>query len=242
MTDRSEMVNQLLFGELVEIVQQEDKWLRISHTYDNYEGWVDVKQVSEIDLSTFTKINEHTHHHLLDIHTTAKSANRQVQLVMGSPLPYYKKHSFTLIKEKFNIKKETVSDKSFKANEENLLTVVNRYLGTPYLWGGRSPFGIDCSGFTQMVFKFFGVELNRDTYQQAEQGRTIDFVESSQPGDLAFFHNENKRIVHTGIILKDKKIIHASGCVRMDILDHHGIYNEERKTYTHHLSFIKRVL
>ncbi|HRG90423.1 MAG TPA: C40 family peptidase, partial [Chitinophagales bacterium] len=118
--------------------------------------------------------------------------------------------------------------------------VAMRYLNAPYLWGGRSPFGIDCSGFTQVVFKFADVQLMRDAYQQAEQGAMVNFVEESQPGDLAFFSNDNGKIIHVGIVLKDQRIIHSSGKVRIDRLDHFGIYNADTKKYSHQLKVIKR--
>jgi cell wall-associated NlpC family hydrolase len=101
--------------------------------------------------------------------------------------------------------------------------------------------GIDCSGFTQNVFAVCGKSIPRDAYQQAELGDTIDFAEEAQEGDLAFFDNEEGRIIHVGMVLKDAKIIHASGRVRIDKLDHEGIYNAETKTYSHRLRIIKRL-
>jgi cell wall-associated NlpC family hydrolase len=114
------------------------------------------------------------------------------------------------------------------------------YLHSPYLWGGRTPFGIDCSGFTQMVYKLAGIRLKRDASQQAEQGTLINLIDEARQGDLAFFDNEEGRIIHVGIMLPNNKIIHASGKVRIDSIDHHGIYNLETKKYTHNLRIIKR--
>ena len=116
------------------------------------------------------------------------------------------------------------------------------YLNAPYLWGGRSPFGIDCSGFTQMVFKLCGIKLLRDAYQQAEQGYLINLLDEAHAGDLVFFDNEEGRITHTGILLPNNRIIHASGKVRIDTLDHHGIYNSETRRYSHKLRLIKRYI
>jgi cell wall-associated NlpC family hydrolase len=115
-------------------------------------------------------------------------------------------------------------------------------LNSPYLWGGKSPFGIDCSGFTQMVYKLCGIKILRDAKQQAQQGSALSFIEEAVPGDLAFFDNEEGKIIHVGIVLKNNKIIHASGCVRIDTLDHQGIYNASAKTYTHNLRVIKNIL
>ena len=120
--------------------------------------------------------------------------------------------------------------------------IAQSLLNVPYQWGGRSPMGMDCSGFTQVVFKILGKKLLRDAWQQAEQGVLVNFIEEIQPGDLVFFDNEEGRIIHVGIALANHKIIHASGCVRIDNLDHHGIYNTETRKYSHNLRIIKRVL
>jgi cell wall-associated NlpC family hydrolase len=116
------------------------------------------------------------------------------------------------------------------------------YLNTPYLWGGKSPFGIDCSGFTQMVYKLCGHELLRDASMQATQGEALSFIEESEPGDLVFFDNEEGNIVHVGIIMEDHHIIHAHGKVRIDRLDHSGIFNHEKRKHTHKLRVIKRIV
>ena len=115
------------------------------------------------------------------------------------------------------------------------------YLNTPYLWGGRSPFGIDCSGFTQVVYRLQGISLPRDAYQQAEIGTTLSFIEESEPGDLAFFDNNEGKIIHVGIILENNHIIHASGKVRIDRIDQQGIFNKEKGQHTHKLRLIKSI-
>jgi cell wall-associated NlpC family hydrolase len=107
------------------------------------------------------------------------------------------------------------------------------------MWGGRTPFGIDCSGFTQMVYRMAGIPLYRDVQQQALQGQVRGFAEEAQPGDLAFFDDEEGRIIHTGIVLEEGKIIHASGSVRIDTLDHQGIFNRDSGSYTHMLRVIR---
>ena len=116
------------------------------------------------------------------------------------------------------------------------------YLNAPYLWGGKTPFGVDCSGFTQMVYKLNGYVLQRDASQQALEGEPLSFIEESQPGDLAFFDNEEGRIIHVGIIMENNYIIHASGKVRIDRLDHLGIYNAETNRHTHRLRVIKKYI
>ena len=126
--------------------------------------------------------------------------------------------------------------------KEHLIETALLYLNTPYLWGGKSPFGIDCSGFTQMVYKLNGYKLLRDASQQATQGEALSFIEESEPGDLAFFDNDEGKITHVGIIMKDNYIIHAHGKVRIDRLDHSGIFNYDVRNHTHKLRVIKRIV
>jgi gamma-D-glutamyl-L-lysine dipeptidyl-peptidase len=137
---------------------------------------------------------------------------------------------------------QAVQNQTVVATPELIIKFARRYLYAPYLWGGKSPFGIDCSGFTQVVFRMAGVRLRRDASQQAEQGRLVDFVDQTQAGDLAFFENDKGKIVHVGIVMEGNQIIHAAGQVRIDRLDHQGIYNEERRLYSHKLRIIKRFL
>ena len=133
-----------------------------------------------------------------------------------------------------------IAEKDF--TKSNLEYVYQEYLDTPYLWGGKSAFGIDCSGFVQQVYKMFGIKLLRDAYLQAEQGVPVQNLAQSKLGDLAFFKNENGRIVHVGMLLENHKIVHASGNVRIDIIDENGIINSETGKRTHQLSLIKRMI
>ena len=129
-----------------------------------------------------------------------------------------------------------------KRKKKELVATALMYLNTPYLWGGKTPFGIDCSGFTQMVYRLNGYKLFRDASQQSTQGEALSFIEESEPGDLAFFDNNEGQIVHVGLIMQDNYIIHAHGKVRIDRLDHTGIYNVDQKTHTHKLRVIKKVI
>ncbi len=236
---RSEMVSQVLFGETYEVVKEQGNWLFIKCNYDNYEGWIDQNQHQEISDKDFNNISSNDFGLALDLVSSATSSQNSIPIICGSSLPFFDGMNFKVGKEKFIYNGQAIQSEA--KNTALFERVAMRYLNAPYLWGGRSPFGIDCSGFTQVVYKFTGIRLLRDAYQQAEQGALVNFIEEAQPGDLAFFNNEAGTIIHVGIILKDNRIIHSSGRVRIDKIDHFGIYNTETKKYSHQLKVIKRV-
>lgn len=235
---RSEQVSQLLFGECYELVQQQSNWLLIRCTYDGYEGWIDENQHHSLNEKEYQQTLGSDTGLALDLVCSAASGQHAIPVLTGSHLPYFDGMNFKIGKEKFIYNGQAIP---YNGRQPSLCErVAMRYLHAPYLWGGRSPFGIDCSGLTQVVYKFMGMALPRDAWQQAERGTTVHFIEDTRPGDLAFFHNEEGKVTHTGILLNDKRIIHASGRVRMDKADHFGIYNSETKKYSHQLKSIKR--
>lgn len=232
-SDVSEMVTQLLYGEHFKILETRKKWSRIRLAFDNYEGWIDNKQyltIAEENYSDFEKQELKLSSDLVDFVTA--SDNQLFSICLGSNISAseYLKHHF----EGKSISKVLP--------KEHLIETALLYLNTPYLWGGKTPFGIDCSGFTQMVYKLNGYKLLRDASQQATQGEALSFIEESEPGDLAFFDNDEGKITHVGIIMKDNYIIHAHGKVRIDRLDHSGIFNYELRNHTHKLRVIKRII
>jgi gamma-D-glutamyl-L-lysine dipeptidyl-peptidase len=167
--------------------------------------------------------------------------DRQVHLPYGAVLPFYTNGTILFLGQRVPVNAVTNTlDGGERA--ELVETYMHPFLGAPYLWGGRTPWGVDCSGFTQMIFMFMGIYLPRDAAQQAEEGDPVQPLELAEPGDLAFFDNDEGRIIHVGIILGDRRIVHASGRVRIDTLDQEGIFNAEEKRYSHHLRLVKRVL
>ncbi len=240
-SDKSEMISQLLFGEVVEILEKKGSWAKIRCSWDNYIGWIDANQIKLITPSEF-KLYSNNHSCSLELVQPAISDDYYLPITLGSNLPNYDGLRFSINGSSFTFSGQVITPLAISPNTELVLKIARRYLYAPYLWGGRSPLGIDCSGFTQVVFKLVGINLPRDTYQQVENGELIDFIEQSQEGDLAFFENKKGNISHVGIILPEDQIIHASGQVRIDKIDHYGIYNEEKEKYTHRLRVIKRVL
>jgi hypothetical protein len=227
-SDSSEMVSQLLFGEVFEVLEIQNNWTKIRCYFDNYEAWMDTKQF--IFLSQ-KELNRHLQG--LSIQTELIS---EIQTPWGSQI--ITRGAFVPPTKTFNIGNHPFEfAKELQNQNFTIETFAKSYLNAPYLWGGKSPFGIDCSGFTQQVFRLFDKNLPRDAYQQAEHGQEIEF-DDAQVGDLAFFHNLSVKITHVGIVLNDKKIIHASGFVKIDTLKQDGIYSDDSKT--HELSFIRR--
>lgn len=236
--DRSEIVSQVLFGEHFMVLENLKQWIKIKLQFDDYTGWIDEKQFQYISENEYNQLSSEgfvLNADLVQYITTAD--NLLLPITLGSSLSFLNDPEIN--KNKFIFEGLKVSGKKPKSE---LIKTAFLYLNAPYLWGGKTPFGIDCSGFTQMVYKLNGYKLLRDASQQASQGEALSFIEESEPGDLAFFDNELGNIIHVGIIMNDNYIIHASGKVRIDRLDHLGIYNPETNRHTHKLRVIKKII
>jgi len=235
--DQSEMVNQVIFGEHFKVLEIRKKWSKIRLAHDSYEGWICNKQWIEIEEDIYKQLDKEVATITTDILDIITKTQHQ-PIVIGSILPSYKSGHALINNEMYQF--DGLTTPGF-IKKDKLVENALMYLNAPYLWGGRSPLGIDCSGFTQMVYRLQGVDLPRDAYQQAEVGTTLSFVEESEPGDLAFFDNAEGKITHVGIILEDNHIIHASGKVRIDRIDQQGIFNTEIGNHTHKLRLIKSI-
>jgi hypothetical protein len=240
-SDKSEMCSQLLFGDHFTFLEVGEKWSRILTGYDEYEGWIDNKQYVIVNKATFDGLeNSNSVLGLEVFYRATKTDNHAIlKLLAGSTIPHNVDGLFYLGETRYQIDGITV-DVNKSEFRSGVKDAAHFYFGSPYLWGGRSVFGIDCSGFSQMVFKRFGIKLKRDAWQQVEQGELVGFLQEARAGDLAFFDNEEGRITHVGIMLDNEQIIHASGNVRIDPIDNQGIFNTELNRYTHKLRIIKR--
>lgn len=242
--DASEMINQILFGETYSVLEDRKNWLRIKLWHDDYEGWLDRKQhlaVGDSFLKKHYSKSPAIASDLIEI-VSQEEGGAFFPIFLGSFLPGYAKNQNETVEINQLKYLYTGPVLTKKQNREQLRQIAFQYLNAPYLWGGRSPFGIDCSGFTQMVYRLCGYSIPRDSGQQAALGHTLSFIEESLPGDLAFFDNAEGKITHVGIILENNYILHASGRVRLDRLDQSGIFNTDEKRHTHKLRVIKKII
>jgi hypothetical protein len=238
-SDASEMVSQVLFGECFYVLLIKEKWVQIQLIDDQYQGWIDRKQMEEISKKDYQKIiNTPTILSLEIISSIFINKEFQFYIPVGSNVGFLKNKNINIYNFKHKGKKQVVN----YINKQNIVVSALNYLNSPYLWGGKAHFGIDCSGFTQMVYKLNGVNLLRDANLQATQGEVVGFLEETEPGDLAFFDNKDGKITHVGIVLENNKIIHASGKVRIDKIDQFGIFNEKLNYHTHPLRMLKKIV
>lgn len=239
-TDISEMVNQVVFGEHFKVLEKTKKWSKIRLAFDNYEGFIDNKQYEEITEEIYTSLSEENKSYAGELIDFITDNNHNLTTIpIGARLPFFKDKNININTTLYSYEGKICNKILAKPA---IIQTAFLFLNVPYLWGGKSPFGIDCSGFTQTVYKLCGYNLLRDAKEQATQGEVLSFIEESEPGDLAFFDNEEGIITHVGIIMNDYNIIHAHGKVRIDKLDHSGIYNIDTNKHTHKLRVIKRLI
>ena len=238
--DSSEMVSQVLFGETFEIIENGKEWSKIRLTFDNHEGFIDNKQFTEITKELLLKLTSEKQYYSGEIIDFITNDNDELTTIpLGASLPFYKSGKLQINANSYRYEGAVLSEIKAKSNISKTAFL---YLNTPFLWGGKTPFGIDSAGFTQMVYKLCGHHLCRDAKNQASQGEVLSFIEESEAGDLAFFDNEEGEIIHVGIILNDYHIIHAHEKVRIDTLDHSGIFNTDLQKHTHKLRIIKKLI
>lgn len=244
---KAEMVTQVLFGDLLRLVQKQGEWYKIRAFDDNYEGWVANTMIEPISDSFLSK-DDHfkfVADATAPVNVVRGGQHSQITLVKGARFPVipYRENDQELFlkigKTAFRVQERYLID-PLPATIDAMALTAKAYLNAPYLWGGKTPFGVDCSGFMQMLFRQHGISLPRDSYQQVEVGRNMAFADR-RPGDVAFFTEGSPRISHVGFLLDRDTIIHGSGRVRIDALTEEGILNSETDQYTHKFAAMRRV-
>ncbi|MCY2687222.1 C40 family peptidase [Salinimicrobium sp. TH3] len=228
----AEMVSQLLYGETFKVLEERAKWSRIRTSFEALEAWIENNQLQKITEVDFENLTNNALELSADLMEFVMESDRLIPIPLGSVLNGVELlgHQHSGLVSMGNQAKEKLIETAFL------------YLNAPFLWGGKTPMGIDASGFTQMVYKLNGCKLSRNAADQARQGESLSFIEESEPGDLAFFDGPDGVINHVGIMMRDNYIIHADGKVRLDRIDHSGIYNSELRKHTHKLRVIKKII
>jgi len=243
--EKSEMSTQILFGEHYTILDENLKWCLIKLAFDGCEGWIDRKMVIEIDEVEFLQLEVIPRIVTTDVFNIVQPADgyNNFLIVAGSSLPHFDRdaRTFKVANVLYNIQGNSIAPEG-RSRRDIIIENALKYFNSPYLWGGRSPFGVDSSGFSQVLYKMAGMTIPRDAIQQAMLGNNLTFVEEALPGDLAFFDNEDGAIIHVGIIWEKNKIIHSSGKVRIDNVDHFGIYNIDTGRYTHQMRLMRQLI
>jgi cell wall-associated NlpC family hydrolase len=234
---KTEMLSQILFGEKYSVIDKAGSWLKIETVFDKYTGWIDTGHMQHSPDES--SVAGHVLNRSLLCYKNDKS---KMILEAGCEVfnPDFDKKIFFAGKNQYT----TGSDFSngFVSTNDSLADLAMKFINSPYIWGGRIPSGIDCSGLTQLIYKIKGIPIPRDSWKQAETGKVVDFIDQAEPGDLVFFDNDRGKISHVGMILSRGLVIHASGRVRIDSIDHQGIFKTEIGGYSHRLRMIRRIL
>ncbi len=232
---RSELVTQQLFGETCGLVEKApDHWVKVRGDYDHYEGWCQEGQIKPLPAGLAKSTDQSL---TADWSTPIVYAGQSMVLPMGCPLAYFSDGILAVEKP---FPGRTWNPEAATPGEDVIRQIAFPFLNTSYLWGGKSVFGIDCSGLAQTVFKFMDIKLQRDASQQINQGIVVPSLSEARCGDLAFFDNADGRITHVGILLSPTEIIHASVKVRLDDIDERGIIHRENGERTHRLAGVRR--
>jgi gamma-D-glutamyl-L-lysine dipeptidyl-peptidase len=234
---QNEMVSQLLFGEMVKILKTKGSlWVKVRSLHDGYEGWMANTLLRETDEATAKRNSEYV---AADLLNTILINEKKMHIPLGSSLPAFADGTGKLNDTDYSFTGNYIKRTNMRPGADKVQQLTAPWLNAPYMWGGRTILGVDCSGFVQVNYKMMGIDLSRDAWQQAQQGITINKLKEALCGDLAFF-DDKEEIVHVGILLNSEQIIHASGRVKIDTIDKKGIVNTDTGKRTHYLKSIKR--
>jgi cell wall-associated NlpC family hydrolase len=234
---KAEMLSQVLFGEKYTVTDKAGNWMKIETLFDKYSGWIDMNHLQHSPVEG-TSCGHVLNRSLL----CYRSDKTKLVLEAGCEIynPEFEDKEFFVGHSHYTTDREFSN--SYISTNDSLADTALKHVNSPYMWGGRLPSGLDCSGLTQLVYKIHGIPIPRDSFQQAEVGKNIDFIDDAEPGDLVFFDNDKGRIAHVGMILAKGLVIHASGRVRIDSIDHQGIFKPEISGYSHRLRMIRRIV
>ncbi len=234
---KSEMLSQILFGEKYTVVEKAGTWLKIETLFDKFQGWIDMDHIQ------YSAYEDNSASYVLNKSLLCfKNDKTKMVLEAGCELfnPDFENKRFFIGKNIYSACSEF--DTRYVSTRDAPSEIAQKFINSPYIWGGRIPSGIDCSGLTQLAYKIKGIAIPRNSWQQAETGKNIDFIDETAPGDLVFFDNERGKISHVGMIISQGLVIHASGRVRIDSIDHQGIFKPEIGGYSHKLRTIRRII
>ncbi|MDR0363989.1 MAG: C40 family peptidase [Bacteroidales bacterium] len=240
-SERAEMVSQLFFGEIFIVLEDTVKWVYIRNENDGYTGWLERRQYAPMSEQAYAAAKGSAYAFPKNILSTLThdSSQKSIRIFHGTPLPFNINEEVEINNSIWRLDGDFFYKPSVP-NAEKIIAMAKEYLNAPYLWGGKSIFGCDCSGFVQTIFNMNGITIKRDAFLQARDGEIVNLIDEALPGDLIFFDNLEGQIIHVGIFMGNGQIIHASGYVKIDAIDHLGIFNADLQTYTHKLRVIKR--
>ena len=240
--DKSEQLSQVLFGEVMTVIdRKKSKWVRVLTHTDATLGWIMEDHIAEINIEEFNSYTKDNRFNVELFHPVFASDN-SFHIPFGSRLPGFDGLGFEMGGQRYTFSGRTIDANVKKIDGEWISKIASMFLHAPHLPGGRSSVGVDAASFVQLVYASAGIFIQRDYEETVRQGQLVDFVEESLVGDIALFEQKRGRVSHIGIILDDQRVIHVDGTVRIDHLDHYGIFNEETQKYSYRLRLIRRVL